>query len=325
MVIIFMIRRLMLLALLATGLSMLFTKLWIAFSRRESIGQPIREEGNKAHYKKQGTPTMGGVAFIAVFLLLYLLFGQKDRAMVLILLSTVGFGAIGFVDDYAKIRKKESEGLTPRQKLILQVGLAALLVILFFFFHPDAGIQRIPLVNWMLNLSVFWAPILVFILVGTVNAVNLTDGLDGLCAGVSLPVFLALFVETKIFYRDFLSAGTAAWIFLFVLLGYLVFNAYPASVMMGDTGSMAIGGAICAIFLSQNISLYLVIFGGVYMMETLSVIIQVTYFKHTGGKRIFLMSPIHHHFELKGYPESKITASFCILSTILCLVGLLFL
>ena len=293
---------------------------WIRFLISKGIGQPIREEGNKEHYKKAGTPTMGGVCFTILFLLLSVIFVNKTWKLWMVLGGSLFFGLIGFLDDYEKISKKENEGLTPRQKLILQFLLAFVLSIAFVFFDQEAFLQDLPFLKGQLNLLYVWIPIWAFILVGTVNAVNLTDGLDGLAAGVSVPVFLSIGIFSMI--QD-MEIAKSALIFAGLLLGYLFYNSHPASVMMGDTGSMAIGGAVGMMLLLSKKVLFIPIFGAIYFIEALSVIIQVAYFKKTGGKRIFLMSPIHHHFELKGYKEQKVCASFILVSLIFCMVGLL--
>lgn len=306
--------------ILAALVSAAGTYCWIRFSKKESLGQEIREEGNKAHYKKKGTPTMGGVAFTAVFLLLLLFCGKGNVATLLIAICTLGFGAIGFLDDFEKVKKRESEGLTPRQKLILQFAFAVVLLSIHYFFTPEMAIQRIPFFGWQWHIGLLSIPLLAFIMVGTVNAVNLTDGLDGLCAGVSLPVFLTLAFLSQQTVLGQERAGLASILFAGVLVGFLFFNSHPASLFMGDTGSMAIGGALTAILMVMNRLPFLIVLGGIYLMEALSVILQVAYFKRTGGKRIFLMSPIHHHFELKGYPEQKVTAAFSLVSILLCLL-----
>lgn len=308
---------------IAAILSGLGTYFWIRFSKREAIGQPIREEGNKAHYKKAGTPTMGGIVFALVSLVLLFAFTGFNVESFFLALGTLGFALIGFLDDYEKVKQKQNEGLTPRQKLYLQFGLSFILVLLPFLVNGDLGNQKIPFFNVTLSLGLFWIPVLMFVVVGSVNAVNLTDGLDGLCTGVSIPVFLVLALAAVIYALPGRETGFLyALIFAGALGGYLFFNAHPASVMMGDTGSMAIGGAIVSLLLIYNRLLFMVVLGGIYLMEALSVIIQVTYFKHTGGKRIFKMSPIHHHFELSGFEEEKITVAFSLVSLFLSLITL---
>lgn len=290
----------------------------IPILKNMKVGQNIRKEGPKSHYQKAGTPTMGGIIFIIAAFLITLIFVPFDLSTLILLLSTIGFGAIGFVDDFRKLVLKQSEGLKPKEKIILQFSLALIITILTFVYNKESvTMMTIPFSNYQLPVSFLGFPILIFIIVGTTNAVNLTDGLDGLAASVSIPVFLSLFLLTS---KD--TSRMFSVIMFGVLLGFLFFNSNPASVFMGDTGSMAIGGAVVALAIIEKIPIYLVIFGGVYVVETLSVIIQVYSYKHRNKKRVFLMTPIHHHFELKGYKEPKIVTAFTIVSVVLCLITL---
>lgn len=290
----------------------------IPILKNMKVGQNIRKEGPKSHYQKAGTPTMGGVIFIIAAFLITLIFVPFDLSTLILLLSTIGFGAIGFVDDFRKLVLKQSEGLKPKEKIVLQFSLAIIITILTFVYNKESvTMMTIPFSNYQLPVSFFGFPILIFIIVGTTNAVNLTDGLDGLAASVSIPVFLSLFLLAS---KD--TSRMFSVIMFGVLLGFLFFNSNPASVFMGDTGSMAIGGAVVALVIIERIPIYLVIFGGVYVVETLSVIIQVYSYKHRNKKRVFLMTPIHHHFELKGYKEPKIVTAFTIVSVVLCLITL---
>lgn len=282
------------------------------------IGQNIRKEGPKSHYQKAGTPTMGGIIFLIAALLMTLIFVPFNMKTAILIIATLGYGAIGFIDDYRKLVLKQSEGLNPKEKIVLQFGLAIILTIMCYIENKESVMTMvIPFSNYHLNVSYLGFPILVFIIVGATNAVNLTDGLDGLATSVSIPVFVTLIIlatsdTTRIF----------ATIMFAVLLGFLLFNSNPASVFMGDTGSMAIGGAVVSLAILEGLSIYLVIFGGVYVVETLSVMIQVYTYKRHNKKRLFLMTPIHHHYELKGYKEPKIVAGFTIVSTLLCLITL---
>lgn len=290
----------------------------IPILKNMKVGQNIRKEGPKSHYQKAGTPTMGGVIFIIAAFLITLIFVPFDLSTLILLLSTIGFGAIGFVDDFRKLVLKQSEGLKPKEKIILQFSLALIITILTFVYNKESvTMMTIPFSNYRLPVSFLGFPILVFIIVGTTNAVNLTDGLDGLAESVSIPVFLSMFLLAS---KD--TSRMFSVIMFGVLLGFLFFNSNPASVFMGDTGSMAIGGAVVALAIIESIPIYLVIFGGVYVVETLSVIIQVYSYKHRNKKRVFLMTPIHHHFELKGYKEPKIVTAFTIVSVVLCLITL---
>lgn len=306
--------------ILSITLTMLATAALIPFLRKKKFGQPIREEGNKDHYKKSGTPTMGGVAFTLVFLLSCILFIKFSVNILFIVLYTLAYGLIGFIDDYAKIAKGDNLGLTEKQKLILQFGVAFILLLLqYFLLDLDISKVNIPLLNVEVNVSIFIIPILMFIVVGTTNATNLTDGLDGLLSSVSIPVFLGIAYLAK---DTKLDVATSAIIFAGALIGFLVFNSNPASIFMGDTGSMAIGGAIVAMLISINKPIYLIFIGGIYLLEAVSVLIQTIYYKKY-QKRVFLMAPIHHHFELKGYKETKIVAAFTTASVILTLFTIL--
>lgn len=282
------------------------------------VGQNIRKEGPKSHYQKAGTPTMGGIIFLISALLMTLIFVPFNMSTAIILLCTLGYGAIGFIDDFRKLVLKQSEGLTPKEKMILQFALAIIITIMAYINDKESvSSLRLLFTNHVINVGFFGFVILVFIIIGTTNAVNLTDGLDGLATSVSLPVFICLFL---------LSTNETTRIFSIImfacLLGFLYFNSNPASVFMGDTGSMAIGGAVVALAIIEKLPIYLVIFGGVYVIETLSVMIQVTSYKTRNKKRVFLMTPIHHHFELKGYKEPQIVTAFTIASTLLCLITL---
>ena len=301
--------------LLSIGLGLVI----LPILKRKKIGQNIREVGPKSHLKKAGTPTMGGIIFIISSLILSLIFLPLDRLEVwIVILSTIGFGAIGFIDDFRKLILKQSEGLSPRGKIILQFGLALIISILAYINDKDSiGALLIPFTSTSIRLGIIGIPVMIFIIVGTTNATNLTDGLDGLLATVSLPVFITLAIIGKGTNNEIFS-----YIMLGSLLGFLIFNSNPAAVFMGDTGSMAIGGAVVAMAINLKIPLYLIIFGGIYVLETLSVIIQVTSYRHRNKKRVFLMTPIHHHFELKGYKEQKIVVAFAVVSVIFCMITL---
>ena len=307
-----------LITLICILLSMGLGKVFVPMLKKKKIGQNIRTVGPQSHMVKEGTPTMGGIIFIIVALTVSLIILPKNLETLTLLLSMVGFGAIGFIDDFRKLILRQSEGLNPRQKLILQFVLAGL-ISLIAYINDKESITRllIPFTDYYLPVSILGFPIMIFIIVGTSNATNLTDGLDGLLVSVSLPVFISLAIlATKTQNKYF------AVIMLGSILGFLVYNSNPANVFMGDTGSMAIGGAVVALAINLKIPIYLIIFGGVYMIETLSVIIQVLSYRHRNKKRVFLMTPIHHHFELKGYKEQKIVVGFMLVSIILCLISL---
>ena len=307
-----------LITIIGIFLSMGLGKVIIPILKRKKIGQNIRKVGPQSHMAKEGTPTMGGVIFIIVALVMSVLMLPRNLETLILIVSMVGFGAIGFIDDFRKLVLHQSEGLNPKQKLVLQFILAGVISILAYFNDKDSITRLlIPFTDYYLPVSVLGLPIMIFIIVGTTNATNLTDGLDGLLVSVSIPVFLSLAIIAKTGTNQLFSV-----IMLGAILGFLIYNANPASVFMGDTGSMAIGGAVVALAINLKIPIYLVIFGGVYVMETLSVIIQVISYRYRNKKRVFLMTPIHHHFELKGYKEQKIVVGFMVLSTILCLISL---
>lgn len=299
--------------ILSIVLSIFVTKYLIKYLQKHGVGQPIREEGNKDHYAKAGTPTMGGLGFSTVFIILTLIARGFSFDNLMIIFATLAFGAIGFLDDYSKVKKKENMGLNERQKLILQFGVALVISLIIYFAKEDMNYLYVPFVEGMVNFGVFTIPIYVIALVGATNAVNLTDGIDGLLSSVSIPVFMGISLITTGLTSD---TQVAALIFTGVLIGFLAYNSNPASIFMGDTGSMAIGGAITSMMILNNLTIYLLILGGIYVAEAMSVIIQVAYYKKT-KKRIFLMSPFHHHYELKGYKEPKIVAGFTIASVIL--------
>lgn len=300
--------------LVSLGLGLLI----LPILKRRKIGQNIRDVGPKSHYSKAGTPTMGGIIFMIATLILSLVFLDFNLQNAILIISMLGFGAIGFIDDFRKLVLKQSEGLSPKGKLVLQFALAVIITVMAFINDKDSiELFRIPFTNFDLKLGILGIPLMIFIIVGTTNATNLTDGLDGLLASVSVPVFITLAIIGKGTDNELFS-----YIMMGTLLGFLFFNSNPASVFMGDTGSMAIGGAVVALSIVLRIPIYLIIFGGIYVMETLSVIIQVLSYRHRNKKRVFLMTPIHHHFELKGYKEAKIVVSFTVVSVILCMITL---
>ena len=299
--------------ILSIVISIIVTKYLIKILKKNKVGQPIREEGNKDHYAKAGTPTMGGLAFSLVFIILTLVVNGFSFDNLMIIVATLAFGAIGFLDDYSKVKKKENMGLNERQKLILQFVVAIVISLIIYFAKEDANYLYVPFVEGMVNFSFLAVPIYVVALVGATNAVNLTDGIDGLLSSVSIPVFIGISIITASLSSD---TAKSALIFAGTLVGFLAYNSNPASVFMGDTGSMAIGGAITSMMIINNLTIYLLLIGGIYVAEALSVIIQVAHYKRT-KKRIFLMSPFHHHYELKGYKEPKIVAGFTIASVIL--------
>lgn len=290
----------------------------IKYLHKLNFGQSIRECGPASHMKKSGTPTMGGLMMLAA-LALALLWGSFTPRVVIALVLTLGHGAIGFIDDYIKVVMKRNLGLTAKQKFLLQFILAGAYV---YFAETHIGNTElwVPGLNVMLDLGWGYYALAFVLLVGTTNAVNLTDGLDGLVSFVSLPVTLAFaFIA---YMQGFLDLSGFALGIAGACLGFLLFNRHPAQVFMGDTGSLALGGGVAALALLTRTELLLVIIGGVYVAEALSVIIQVGYFRLTGGKRFFRMAPLHHHFELGGWREVKVVRIFTIFSLVLSAVGL---
>ncbi len=290
----------------------------IPFLHRLKFGQSIRECGPASHMAKSGTPTMGGLMMLAA-LVIALFWGRFTPHIVIALVLTLGHAVIGFIDDYIKVVMKRNLGLTAKQKFLLQFILAGAYV-----YFAETNIQNtelwIPGVNAVIDLGWGYYVLAFLLLVGTTNAVNLTDGLDGLVSFVSLPVTMAFaFIA---YMQGMLDVSGFALGLTGVCLGFLLFNRHPAKVFMGDTGSLALGGAVAALALLTRTELLLVIIGGVYVAEALSVIIQVTYFRFTDGKRIFRMAPLHHHFELGGWNEVKVVRVFTAVSCLLSLVAL---
>ena len=291
----------------------------IPLLRRLKFGQNIREEGPKSHLKKAGTPTMGGVMFIlSTTIVMFVMSDSFSEKGMVALYSLIAFGFIGFLDDLLKILKKQSEGLKAWQKMLL-----LLIVSGAFGYYSYVNLPHdivIPFTSFKLPLGVLYVPFVIFVYAAMTNAVNLTDGLDGLASTVSVLVLTFFGVLTFIIKDYSLTIFSVALIA--GLIGFLKFNAYHAKVFMGDTGSLAIGGAITTIAIISGYPLLIVIVGGIYVVEALSVIIQVTSFKLT-GKRVFKMAPIHHHFEQCGYKETKVVKLFAIVSTLLLIVGLI--
>lgn len=293
----------------------------IPFLRRLKVGQTVRDEGPKSHLKKSGTPTMGGL-IILVSVVITSLFYVKDYPKIIpILFLTLGFGLIGFLDDYIKVVLKRSMGLLAWQKMLLQIVVTGVFVFYLVNYTDVSLVMKIPFwPNHYLDLGVFTIPSVFFIVIATVNGTNFTDGLDGLASSVTVMVatfFSVVAIGTNSGIEPVTCAVVGA------LLGFLLFNVYPASVFMGDTGSLALGGFVAATAYMMQMPIFIVIVGFIYAVEVLSVILQVGYFKLTGGKRIFKMAPIHHHFELCGWSETRVVAVFSIVTAILCLVALM--
>ena len=303
-------------------ITVLLSPIFIPFLRRLKFGQSIREEGPKSHQKKSGTPTMGGVMILfSIIITTFVMTGKFSEPTVktwLLLIVTFGFGLLGFLDDFIKVVMKRNLGLTSKQKLLGQIIVS----VIFYLLYEQSGFStdiRLPFGDYTLNLGWFFILFIIFWLVGFSNAVNLTDGLDGLVSGTAAIAFGAYAVlawnqsqfEIAIFSVTVVGA----------VLGFLVFNAHPAKVFMGDTGSLALGGAIAAVAILTKLEILLIIIGGVFVIETLSVILQVISFKTT-GKRIFRMSPLHHHYELSGWSEWRVVVTFWSVGLLFAVLGI---
>lgn len=291
----------------------------IPFLIRLKVGNTEREE-LESHQKKTGTPTMGGVMIITAIIIATLIFPKYYSKTLPVLFLTVGFGIIGFIDDFLKVVKRKSDGLLAKQKMALQIIVTAIFAYFVVKFGPSMAL-RIPFTHGMtLNIGILAIPLLFFAVIGTVNGVNFTDGVDGLASTVTLVVAAFYLIAALILGSEVWPIAAAA---IGALIGFLVYNCYPAKVFMGDTGSLALGGFVAGTAYMLEMPIFIIIIGLIYLVEVLSVIIQVTYFKKTGGKRIFRMAPIHHHFELGGWSETRVVTIFSIVTVVLCLIALL--
>ena len=307
--------------LIAFAISLILGPVVIPFLRKLKMKQTEREDGVQSHLKKAGTPTMGGI-IILIAVIVTTLFYIKDYPNIIpVLFLTVAFGLIGFLDDYLKVVLKRSDGLMPMQKMALQIVVTAIFA---FYLVRVADIPLTMLVpfsgGYYWDIGWLAVPVLFFAVIGTVNGTNFTDGLDGLASSVTVLVatfFTVVAIGTKSGVEPITCAVVGA------LLGFLLFNVYPASVFMGDTGSLALGGFVAGTAYLLQMPLFIIIVGFIYLVEVASVMIQVTYFKKTGGKRIFKMAPIHHHFELCGWSETRVVAVFSIITAILSLIALM--
>ena len=307
--------------LISFALCVIMGPVIIPILRRLKMGQTEREDGVKSHLKKTGTPTMGGV-IILLSIVITSVFYIKDYPKILpILFVTLGFGLIGFLDDYLKVVMRRSDGLYPKQKMALQIVVTAIFAFYILKFTDVSLAMLLPFSGGKyLNIGWLAVPVMFIAVIGTVNGVNFTDGLDGLASSVTVLV-ATFFTGVAIGTKSGISPITCAVVG--ALLGFLLFNVYPASVFMGDTGSLALGGFVASTAYMLQMPIFIIIVGLVYLVEVVSVIIQVTYFKKTGGKRFFKMAPIHHHFELCGWSETKVVAVFSIITAILCLIALM--
>jgi phospho-N-acetylmuramoyl-pentapeptide-transferase len=302
---------------------------FIEFLRRNEFGQQIREEGPEHHVEKQGTPVMGGLLMLVTATIAFLAVSKYKVPALTVLFVALACGAIGFLDDFIKLTHKRSLGLSGRWKLLLLALITVGVAFAARHQHLPTWV-RIPVANWNLELSWGWYVLLFFIIAGAANGVNLTDGLDGLAAGTGI---IALFTFTAMNVIKYIRSGPPGHrvdtkldlailgaALVGGLVGFLWYNAFPAEVFMGDTGSMAIGGALAGFAIMTKTEILLLLIGGIFLIEALSVIVQVFTFKYL-GRRVFLMTPIHHHFEMKAWSETKIMVRFWILTGILCATG----
>jgi phospho-N-acetylmuramoyl-pentapeptide-transferase len=306
--------------IISFAISALLGPVVIPFLRKLKVGQTERKE-LESHQKKMGTPTMGGVMILASIIITSLIYIKDYPKIVPILFLTVAFGIIGFLDDYLKVVLKRSDGLLAWQKMLCQIGVTALFAIYMWQYSGVSLSLLIPFSGgkyW----DIGWVaiPLMFIVVIGTVNGTNFTDGLDGLASSVTIMV-ATFFSVVAIGMNSGVEPITCAVVG--ALTGFLLFNVYPASVFMGDTGSLALGGFVAGTAYMLQMPIFILIVGLIYLVEVLSVMIQVTYFKKTGGKRIFRMAPIHHHFELGGWSETRVVAVFSITTAILCLIALL--
>ena len=302
------------------AISALLGPIVIPFLRRLKVGQTERKE-LESHLKKNGTPTMGGLMILASIIITSVFYVKDYPKIVPILFMTVGFGVIGFLDDYLKVVLRRSDGLLAWQKMLCQIVVTTVFAV-YMGCYSDVPLTMLIPFSGGKYLDLGWGafPVLYLAVIGTVNGANFTDGLDGLASSVTIMVatfFSVVAIGTNAGIAPITCAVVGA------LLGFLLFNVYPASVFMGDTGSLALGGFVVSAAYMMQMPLFIVIVGLIYLVEVLSVIIQVTYFKKTGGKRIFRMAPIHHHFELGGWSETRVVAVFSITTAILCMIALL--
>lgn len=307
--------------LISFGISVILGPIIIPFLRKLKMGQTEREDGVKSHLKKAGTPTMGGVIFLLAVVVTSLFYVKDYPKIIPVLFLTLGFGLIGFLDDYLKVVLKRSDGLLAWQKFLLQLIFTGIFVVYILKFTDVSLTMLIPF--WSghyLNIGWLAVPVLFFAVIGTVNGVNFTDGLDGLASSVTV-IVAVFFTVVSLGMHSGVEPITCAVVG--GLMGFLLFNVFPAQVFMGDTGSLALGGFVAGTAYMLQMPLFILIVGIIYLIEVLSVIIQVTYFKKTGGKRIFKMAPIHHHFELCGWSETRVVAVFSIVTAVMCLIGLL--
>jgi phospho-N-acetylmuramoyl-pentapeptide-transferase len=309
----------MLQALLSFLFSFLLGMYVLPVFKKFQFGQSIREDGPKSHQKKSGTPTMGGIIFIVPTIIISLFFVKLNFELFFILLLTFGYALIGFLDDFLKIYFKRNLGLTAKQKAFLQLVLSVIGYFILISNHFDTNLY-IPGTHIQFDLSWFYLVFMIFLVVGTTNAVNLTDGLDGLVSGISIIALIAFISLSSALGNS--TVLSFSYILIGALFAFLMFNRNPAKIFMGDTGSLSLGGAFVSMAIVTKSELLLALIGGVFVIETLSVILQVASFKLT-GKRIFKMSPIHHHFELSGWSETQTVQIFWVSQAVLTVLAIL--
>ena len=307
--------------LIAFAISVLLGPVVIPYLRKLKMGQTERVEGVQSHLKKAGTPTMGGIIFLLSTVVTSLFYAKDYPKIIPVLFLTLGFGIIGFLDDYLKVVLKRSDGLMPMQKMACQIVVTGIFAFYLMKFTDIPMTMKIPFFpGHELDLGILTIPVLFIAVIGTVNGVNFTDGLDGLASSVTIMVatfFSVMAIGTKSGIEPITCAVVGA------LMGFLLFNVYPAKIFMGDTGSLALGGFVAGTAYMLQMPLFIILVGMIYVVEVLSVMIQVTYFKATHGKRFFKMAPIHHHFELCGWSETRIVAVFSVITAVLCLIALM--
>lgn len=291
----------------------------IEMLRRLKAGQTERVEGLESHQKKTGTPTMGGIIFLIPVVIIGIFYGRTHKEVIPVLILTIGFGIIGFIDDYIKVVRKHNLGLRAWQKILGQFVVTVLFSLYVEKFTDISLAMKVPFTDIVLDFGFWNIPILFFIALGTANGTNFTDGVDGLCASVTA-VVAAFFAVAGMHYGA-TGAEVMSSAMVGALLGYLVYNVYPGKVMMGDTGSLAIGGFVTGVAYVMQMPIFIAIAGFIYALEVISVIMQVSYFKITHGKRIFRMAPIHHHFEKGGWSETKVVNVFTTITILLCLLS----
>lgn len=305
--------------LISLAIALLIGPSWIKFMARVKAGQTIRSEGPESHLKKMGTPMMGGFIFLIPTTIVSLFYVRSFPKVIPVLILMWGFAAVGFIDDYIKVVLKRSMGLKAWQKMGLQIIVCAAFYFVASSFTELDLTLKVPFANGMrLELGVFAIPAMFFIAIATVNGTNFTDGVDGLSSSVS-SVVAGFFAIASLMLKGGVEPIAAA--FLGGLLGYLVYNLYPAKIFMGDTGSLALGGFVAGCAYMMELPLFIPIVGIIYLVEVISVILQVSYFKISGGKRIFRMAPIHHHFEKGGWSETRVVGVFTIVTVVACVIG----